>query len=158
MPYIDVKYINPFLSSIIDIFKDKYSLNSHPEKPYIKKDELALGIISGIIMISGDITGSMCITFEEETIKYIISKILEKEIDNLDSDEVKNSVKELISSISANAVNLLRKDGINIETTSPSILFGSNHTIQHIVSKPIIVLPFITDKGKFIVEFTFKKN
>ncbi len=158
MPYIDVKYINPFLSSIIDIFKDKYSLKSHSEKPYIKKDELALGIISGIIMISGDITGSMSITFEEETIKYIISKILEKEIDNLDSDEVKNSVKELISSISANAVNSLRKDGVNIETTSPSILFGSNHTIQHIVSKPIIVLPFNTDKGKFIVEFTFKKN
>ncbi len=159
MSLIDVHYVNPFLSAIIEIFKEKYFLESQPEKPFVKNDELALGIISGIIIISGDVSGSMAITFEEETIKYILSKIFDKEVEDLNTEEVKENIKELINSISAKAVSFLKKkEGINIVTTIPTIIYGKNHTIQHIISTPIIALPFTTNKGKFIVEFTFKKN
>ena len=154
MYQIDVKYINPFLESIIDVFKEKFSISVNHEKPYIKKDEVAEGIITAIIVINGDITGSLSITLSEEFFKKIFGFKDVEEIDN----KITEKFGEIINEITKRSIDKLKNEDVNIETTIPSIISGKSHTIQHIYSKPIIALPFNSDSGRFIIEFTFKKN
>ncbi|RLB70855.1 MAG: chemotaxis protein CheX, partial [Deltaproteobacteria bacterium] len=49
---MDVRYINPFLEATIHVLKTMAFINSKPGKPYVKKDEIATGDITGVIGIS----------------------------------------------------------------------------------------------------------
>ena len=56
---MDVKYINPFLEGTIEVLKTMAFVNPKPGKPYLKKNNLAKGDVSGIIGITGTIKGSL---------------------------------------------------------------------------------------------------
>ncbi len=154
---MDVKFINPFLTATVNVLKTMAFVEPKPGKPFIKKDKIALGDVTGIIGLSGDVTGTLSITFEENTIKHILSNMFGEEVKEI-NDEVRDGVGELTNMICGDARKMLQQQGINIKAAIPSIVSGKNHTIQHITAGPVIALPFTTEAGKFVVEFTFKKN
>ncbi len=154
---MDVKYINPFLTATINVIKTMAFLDPKPGKPFIKKESKALGDVSGVIGLSGDLKGSLSITFEEDTIKHIVSNMFGEDINEI-NDEVRDAVGELTNMISGDARRQLQSFGVKIDAAIPSIITGKNHTITHIAKGPIVALPFDTEKGKFIVEFTMEKT
>ena len=154
---MDVKFINPFLTATVNVLKTMAFVEPKPGKPFIKKDRVALGDVTGIIGLSGDVEGTLSITFEEETIKHILSNMFGEDVKEI-NDEVRDGVGELTNMICGDARKLLQQMGINISASIPSIVSGKDHTIQHITAGPVIALPFSTEAGKFIVEFTFKKK
>lgn len=150
---MDIRYINPFLEATIHVLKTMAFVNSKPEKPYIKKDEIAKGDITGVIGISGDHEGSLSISFSFPCIKGILEKMLGEVHDELD-EEVNDAVGELTNMICGQARTKLEAMNINLKAGIPTIIAGTNHTIRHITTSPVIVLPFITDFGSFTVEFS----
>jgi len=50
---MDVQYINPFITSTIHVIKTMSSVDVSVGKPYLKKDEVARGDVSGIIGLIG---------------------------------------------------------------------------------------------------------
>jgi len=152
---MDVKYINPFLSATINVLKTMAFTEPTPGKPFVKKDQKAIGDVSGIIGLSGEAVGSLSITFEESTIKHIVTNMFGEEVKEL-NDEVRDAVGELTNMISGDARRLLQDQNIKIEASIPSIITGKGHTISHMAKGPTIALPFTTEKGNFIVEFTLE--
>ncbi len=151
---MDVQYINPFLEATIHVLRTMAFVTAKPGKPFVKKDEIAKGDISGVIGLSGDHTGSLSISFSFTCIKGILEKMLGDIHDEL-NEEVNDAVGELTNMICGQARNKLEKIGVNIKAGIPTIIAGTNHTIRHITSSPIIVLPFTTEYGDFFVEFSF---
>ncbi|MBN2232190.1 MAG: chemotaxis protein CheX [Deltaproteobacteria bacterium] len=151
---MDVRYINPFLEATISVLKTMAFVPSKPNKPYIKKDATAKGDITGVIGLSGDHEGSLSISFSFPCIKGIIENMLGEVHDELNS-EVNDAVGELTNMICGDARKRLEKDSITLKAGIPTIIAGKNHTVQHITTSPVIVLPFSTDYGNFFVEFSF---
>ncbi len=149
---MNVKYINPFLTAIVDIFKEKISLDAKPSKPFIKKDKKGSGVVTGIIGVSGDFKASFSITFEKEVIKYIFQKLFNKEIVEI-TDEIRDEFGKLLNEICQKAKKIYEDEGISVNFAIPSILTGEGHKIQHIENIPVIALTFNTTVGKFNVEF-----
>jgi chemotaxis protein CheX len=148
---MDVEYINPFLNGTLEVLKTMASFQPVPEKPYVKKDDLAHGDVSGIIGITGDAVGSLAISFSESCICDIVGRMLGETFTTINHD-VLDAVGELTNMISGVSRTHLEKKGMTVFAAIPSVVFGSNHTITHILKSPSIVIPFSSPSGPFFVD------
>jgi chemotaxis protein CheX len=148
---MDVEYINPFLNGALEVLKTMASFQPSPGKPYVKKDDLAHGDVSGIIGITGDAIGSLAISFSEMCICNVVGRML-GETYNAINNEVLDAVGELTNMISGVSRTQLEKKGMTVFAAIPSVVFGANHTITHILKSPSIVIPFTSPNGPFFVD------
>ncbi len=148
---MDVEYINPFLSGTLEVLNTMATFQPVPGKPYVKKNDLASGDVSGIIGITGDAVGSLAISFSESCICNIVGRMLGETFSSINHD-VLDAVGELTNMISGVSRTQLEKKGMTVFAAIPSVVFGSNHTITHILKSPSIVIPFTSPNGPFFVD------
>jgi chemotaxis protein CheX len=148
---MDVKFINPFLDGASEVIKTMAFMDAVAGKPYLKKDDTARGDISGIIGITGDATGSLAISFSEPCIWGIVGSMLGETYEET-TQEVLDAAGELTNMISGVARTNLEKMGLQVYAAIPSVVFGKDHTIRHILQSPSIVIPFSTSSGEFVVD------
>jgi len=152
---MNVKYINAFIASTINVLKVMAFLDATPGRPYLKKDIIARGDVSGIITFSGSVTGSLALSFSDSCISKIVSNMLGND-ENTIKSMVKNAAGELTNMISGDARKRLQSQGLLIYADIPSILSGKDHIIKHVLDGPSIVVPFETDSGVFVVDINIK--
>ena len=74
---MNVEFINPFLSSLMNVLETMAMTKLEPGKPSMKKEEISRGDVSGIIgMASPQTKGSLSVTFEESLALSIMEKML----------------------------------------------------------------------------------
>jgi chemotaxis protein CheX len=153
---MDVRYINPFIESTIHVLKTMSSTDVIVGKPYLKKDLVAQGDVSGVIGLIGDFKGSISVSFKEGCILPIVSNMFGETLTDL-NDDVKDAVGELSNMISGQARSKLEHLGRHLKASIPIVIMGKNHTITHITQDKIIAIPFTTDKGEFTIEVSFEE-
>jgi len=149
------EFINPFLEATVSVIKTMALLEPTPGKPYLKKGGSASGDISGIVGITGEAEGSLCLSFSKGCILYIISQMLGEEQKEI-SEEVKDAVGELTNMISGDSRRRLQEMGHSFQGAIPSVISGPGHEVKHITKGPILSIPFAIPAGSFIVEVCFK--
>ncbi|MCE5262120.1 MAG: chemotaxis protein CheX [Deltaproteobacteria bacterium] len=154
---MDVRYINPFLYGTIEVLKKMAFLEPRPGKVYLKKTAAADGDVSGIIGITGDMIGSLAISFGESCICHIVGSMLGESFAEA-NQEVFDGVGEITNMISGVARTHMEKEGMQVYAAIPSVVYGKNHSINHILKSPSIVIPFETDHGTFAVDVCIKKS
>ena len=95
---MDVRFINPFLEGTVTVIKTMAFLEPVAGKPYLKKDNLAKGDISGIIGLTGKVRGSLALSFSEPCILKIVSNMLGEEMTGITGD-IKDAVGEITNMI-----------------------------------------------------------
>lgn len=153
---MDVKFINPFLNGTIEVMKKMAFVEPRPGKVYIKQTAVAHGDVSGIIGITGDMIGSLAMSFGESCICHLIGSMVGESYPEA-NQEVFDGVGEMTNMISGVARTYLEKEGIQVYAAIPSVVYGKNHTINHILKSPSIVIPFETDQGSFVVDVCIKR-
>ena len=153
---MDVKYINPFISGAVEVLKTMAFVNPIAGKPYVKNTSKAHGVVSGIIGITGDAIGSLAISFGDVCICHIASNMLGEKFNELTRD-VLDAVGEITNMISGVARTKMEKEGMSVYAAIPSVVYGSDHTIDHILKNPSIVIPFSTSHGSFVIDVCFEK-
>lgn len=154
---MDVRYINPFLYGTIEVLKKMAFVEPRPGKVYLKKTSVADGDVSGIIGITGDMIGSLAISFGESCICHIIGSML-GESHTEANQEVFDGVGEITNMISGVARTHMEKEGLQVYAAIPSVVYGKDHSINHILKSPSIVIPFETDHGAFAVDVCIKRS
>ncbi len=149
------EWINPFLEATLFVLKTMAFLEAVPGKPYIKNGGAACGDVSGIVGITGEVEGSLCITFSKECILFIIGKMFGEEKTEI-NDEVKDAVGELTNMVSGDSRRRLQEIGYTFHGAIPSVISGQGHEVRHITKSPIFSIPFHTQAGDFVVEVCFK--
>ena len=149
------EFINPFLEGTVYVIKTMASVDSVPGKPYVKKESSAVGDVSGIVGITGEAEGSLCITFSKGCILHVIGKMFGEEQKEI-TDEVKDAVGELTNMISGDSRRRLQEMGYSFEGAIPTVVSGPGHEVRHISKGPILSIPFTTVAGDFIVEVCFR--
>jgi len=154
---MDVKLINPFLTAVMHVLKTMAGIDARPGKPFLKKDDRAMGDVSAIIGITGAARGSMALVFTEKCIKEIASSLL-GEVFTQVSHEVKDAVGELTNMICGDARRRLSEEGLCLQAGIPTVVAGANHSITHIADGPRLAVPFETANGSFMVEVAFSMS
>lgn len=153
---MDATMINPFISATKNVLGTMAFVKCKAGKPFLKKDDIAIGDVTGVIGITGVANGTIAITFEEASILKIVSNMFGEEIKKIDH-EVADAVGELTNMISGQARKELEEIGKVFEAAIPSVVSGKGHTITHYTDGPKIAIPFTMETGGFIIEVCLEK-
>lgn len=154
---MNVEFINPFLSSLVNVLSTMANTKITPGKPRLKKDEIARGDVSGLIgMISPQIKGSFSITFEASLAIELMYRMLGERPNGIDAD-VTDMVGEITNMVTGGAKRILADKGYDFTMATPVVVSGKDHTISHKSEGAKILMPFDSDFGKVHIEVSFDK-
>ncbi len=152
---MDVKLVNPFINATISVLETMAFVSVEAGKPYLKKDNVAVGDVSGVLGLTGVANGTISVTFEEKCILTVVSNMFGETMSELNS-EIADAVGELTNMISGQARRELEEMGKVFKAAIPSVVTGRNHSIRHYSEGPKIAIPFSTDGGEFTIEVCFE--
>ena len=153
---MDVRLINPFINATLSVLETMAFIEVTAGKPYVKKDNVAVGDVTGILGLTGVANGTIAVTFEEKCILTIVSNMFGETMETLD-DDIADAVGELTNMISGQARRELGLIGKVFKAAIPSVITGRNHSIRHYSDGPKIAIPFTTDGGDFTIEVCFER-
>jgi chemotaxis protein CheX len=152
---MNVELAKPFIKAAVDVLTTMAFIKPEVGKPYVKKDTVAAGDVSGMVGVTGEKNGSVSLTFSKGCAVAIVKNMLGDEIDDIMQD-VKDAVGELTNMISGQARAGLAEKGLVFEGSTPTVVMGDGHTISHMSKSPIMAIPFTTPNGDFTIEFCFE--
>ncbi len=151
---MNVKYINPFLTSIKSIFDTMVDVPFNLGKPLLKNDEMPLYEISGIIGLSGDVTGCVVINLSRPVAFQLASALIGEEVNKIDGD-CTDAIGEIANMVAGGAKKNF-PDGNN-SISVPSIVIGRHQTVYP-SGVPIISLPCETPAGRMVIDVGLKET
>ena len=148
---MDVKYINPFITASVDIFSTFSGVESIPSRPTARTSPLVGKDINGFISLNGHgISGYFIINFSQPFLTRILANIFDHVQASL--SELLDLAGELTNMISGSAKAELSKRGFFFDVAVPQISQTAPAIPKDLKGKPIIVVPFETEIGKFQIQ------
>ena len=148
---MDAKMINPFINATLNVLETMAFTKSEAGKPYLKKEDVAQGDVSGVIGFTGETNGTVAVTFDEGCILKIVTNMFGEEMTEL-NDEITDAVGELTNMISGQARKELEEIGKIFHGAIPTVVTGKNHKLESMTKGPKIAIPFKTEAGNFTIE------
>jgi chemotaxis protein CheX len=147
---MDASYITPFIASIQNVFSTMLQLPVTIGSPSIKNAPAPSYDVSGIIGMSGDVAGSVVLSFPQKTALRLVALFTGTEM-KPDNPDFPDAVGELTNMVSGNAKGMFSGKR-KVTISCPSVVIGPNHTVARPKDVPCIVIPCSTDCGDFVVE------
>lgn len=152
---MNVEFINPFLSSMLNVMSTMAQMELTPEKPKLKKDDVAMGDVSGLIgMVSDKAKGSLSITFDGPLALATMKGMVGEAPDEV-NEEITDLVGEITNMVTGGAKRMLSEKGIEFDMATPMVVSGKSHTIHHKSKGPVVIIPLKHASGKAYIEFSF---
>ena len=151
---MDVKYINPFVTAVKKLFNTMIDVPFKLGTPSLKKGNVPEYEISGIIGLSGTVSGCAVINLSTQIALQLVSALIGDEVTELD-DDCTDAIGEIANIIAGNAKTDFPSEGTSISV--PSVVVGK-HKVSYPSGLPIIAIPCITDKGELVIEVALKEN
>jgi len=152
---MNVEFINPFLSSMLNVMSTMAQMELTPEKPKLKKDDIAMGDVSGLIgMVSPTAKGSLSITFDAPLALATMKGMVGEAPDEV-NEEITDLVGEITNMVTGGAKRMLSEKGIEFDMATPMVVSGKDHTIHHKAKGPVVIIPLRASAGKAFIEFSF---
>ncbi|BBD09154.1 chemotaxis protein CheX [Desulfovibrio ferrophilus] len=153
MARINVDVVNPFLNAVVEVLSTMAQVRAAPGSPYLKQDSSARGDVSGLIGITGEVQGTIAVTFSERCALAIVGNMLGERMTCMDECVI-DAVGELTNVISGKARQGLEQIGQTFSAAIPQVITGQGHAIVH-CGDPVLCLAFTTLYGDIIVEVAF---
>lgn len=149
---MDVRYINPFLTAIRNIFNTMIDVPFTLGKPRLKKENVPDHEISGIIGLSGDVTGCVVISLSREIAFELVNALTGETFTEINAD-CTDAIGEIANMIAGNAKTDF-PDGNN-SISVPSVVVGC-HRVSYPSGTAIISIPCQTEKGELVIDVALK--
>lgn len=148
---MDVRYINPFIGAIKNVFNTMLGTDILISKPRLKDPGEHFADITAIIGFSGEASGSVAICFPTNTGINAASKFTDGQVSQSDP-EFADALGELANMVAGQAKSKL--EGYDVNISLPRVVSG--HGLQLLNSKttPVLVLPCDSSLGRFSTEVT----
>jgi chemotaxis protein CheX len=151
---LDSSLIMPFVNSTMNVFTTMVNIKPEMSKPHLKIDGRTTHDVSGIIGFSGEIVGSVVVSFAMETARQVVNALVGMEVEPSSGDFI-DAVGELANMIVGNA----KKDlGLVANIGVPTVIIGQGHIVGRLSGVPCVVIPCKTSVGEFAVEVNIKPN
>ena len=151
---MDASYITAVIKSLQNVFGMMLQLPVQVDPPALKKSGQPAYDVSGIIGMSGDVEGTIVLSFPTATAERVVSLFTGEELSHT-HDDFADAVGELVNMISGGAKAQFQ--GKNVSISCPSVVIGSKHTVFGRKDVVCIDLPCNCDCGAFAVEISIRQ-
>ncbi|MGF1635422.1 MAG: chemotaxis protein CheX [Phycisphaerae bacterium] len=150
---INPKLIVPFVNAVRNVFKTMVHVETRIERPHVKGCPAATYDVSGIIGFSGDLIGSVVVSFQTSAAIKLVESFAGI-VYEADDPDFADAIGELANMVAGAA----KKDlGVNSSISTPSVVLGTGHSVARLSDVPCLVVPCRTDVGDFAVEISIKQ-
>ena len=149
---MDVRYINPFVVSIRQVFSMMANVDVQVLKPRVKAHRHDKVGVSGVIGFSGDATGACLLCFPTNVACKLASAFSGEEMDE-DHADFADAIGELANMVAGGAKGQF--DGLEVNISLPSVVIGDPHEVNVTgvpSGVPRLIIPCDTELGQFHVE------
>ncbi|MGC3957494.1 MAG: chemotaxis protein CheX [Verrucomicrobiota bacterium] len=150
---IDPKLIAPFVNSVRQVFATMVKVQTTLERPHLKSQPAPSYDVSGIIGFSGQITGSVVVSFQMQAATKLVEAFAGMALEPGTADFA-DAIGELANMIAGSAKKRPRRALASISV--PNVIIGPGHVIARLSDVPCIVIPCKTPVGDFAVEINIK--
>ena len=123
-------------------------------KPSIKEDRAPDFEISGIIGLSGSVTGCVVISLGEHLAIRLASALTQEALETLDEDAV-DAIGEIANMVVGNAKSSFPEEGCTISV--PSVVIG-RHQVSFPSTVPIITIPCEIGPERLSIDVAIRKR
>lgn len=148
---LDVKLINPFIAATVNALETMAMLKPERKGISLKENNKVIGDISGVMGLSGDVAGSIVVSFTEKAACKAVGNMLGTEYTEL-NDEIQDGIQEIVNLIAGQAKAQLEGTEYHFKIGLPTCIQGKNHSIAHEKGVPCIVAEFDIEGNPFTVE------
>jgi chemotaxis protein CheX len=146
---MDVRYVNPFIASVRNVFKTMLTTEVSVSKPVVKDRHEGFADVSAVIGLSGDATGCVVLSFPMSTAVTAASKFAGTQMTPTHED-FSDALGELANMVAGQAKASL--DGLNLNISLPTVIVGREHVVTQSKMAPRLALPCDSALGRFCVE------
>lgn len=150
-----VEYINPFIESTLSSLEMMAQMTAERDGLGLKENFITTFDISSIIAMTGEVNGSVILSFPAKVACKIASSMLMEEKSDLDKD-VEDAIGEIGNIIVGNARRQLMSSGFKLNISIPSVVIGEGHKISRKEGVNCIGISFKTAQGPFEINVGIK--
>lgn len=142
----------PFVGSVRSVFSTMVGVETTVGAPSLKSDPAPTHDVSAIIGFSGEVVGSMVLTFQTETARRVVAAFANAPLEP-GSPDFADAIGELANMVAGAA----KKDlGLPASISVPTVIVGTGHTVARLSDVPCVVIPCSTASGEFSIEVNIK--
>lgn len=152
------EYINPFIESVYALFSTMLDCEVHRQDLALRRNlDPSLDIVA-FISLSGSVQGTVALAFPIKTALSIVSRIYEDEVVVIDS-KVIDAIGEMANVVAGSAQAFLcQVEQGRIDLGVPTVVRGSNFSIDYPSQATWLEVPFSSELGVFVIRVTIKKG
>jgi chemotaxis protein CheX len=155
---MDVKYINPFIESVSEVFATMLQAGVARGTICLASGKSDPTHIVALIGLSGPARGTVALHLPTKTALALVGRILGQHLVVVDGT-VKDGVAEIVNIIAGNAKAKFGASGdMPIELGLPTLISGSHYSVEYPTKASWLQVPFTSDLGAFSLCVTFVLN
>ncbi|MBU0665434.1 MAG: chemotaxis protein CheX [Proteobacteria bacterium] len=144
------------IETTIEIFTTMVMMDVTVDGPPLQTSGALTDSITGMIGLAGTHKGVLAIHIPNHVAIAITSSFLGMDVAEID-DDVRDAVGELANMLGGNVKTILSENGRDIDLSLPSTIAGHEYGFKAATDVDLVVLPFKTEAGSFLVELQLEK-
>jgi chemotaxis protein CheX len=140
--------IMPFIEATKNVFSTMLKMKVTFGTPVQQREPDPKYDVSGIIGLSGELSGVIVLTFPTETALKCVEAFAGMKVEP-DSESFADALGELTNMVSGAAKARIK--GFDLSISCPSVVMGQGHTVRQISDAECIYIPCETEVGDFFV-------
>ena len=152
---MDSKDIVHFVESVRNVFTTMLQLEVEVDAPALREPNEPCRDVSAIIGMSGDVVGTVVLSFPSQTATRIVALFVGAEVQEEDADFA-DAIGELVNMVAGGAKAKL--DNRRVDITCPSVVIGSGHRVFQPKNRPILEVPCDCECGPFALLVAMKNE
>jgi chemotaxis protein CheX len=152
---VSVEFINPFLTSSINVFRTMAGCELTRGKPYLTDGTHPTHEISGVIGLSGKAIGTVVLSLGETVALKVTEGMLGEAPKGMDGDVV-DAIGELTNMIAGAAK--AQMEHLEMSVSLPSVIIGRDHRVGFPGDIQPIAIPFESEWGPVCVEVGLREK
>lgn len=153
---MDASFITPFIASIQNVFSTMMQLQVTIGEPHLKSDAATTYDVSGIIGMSGDVVGSVVVSFPMDSAQSVVALFSGQKLECTHPDFA-DAVGELVNMISGGAKGMFQGKR-KVSISCPSVVVGKSHVVSRQKDTPCVAIPCSTDCGDLMIEICIRET
>lgn len=151
------EFINPFVTSTLNIFSTMLNMKPVKKGLYIKKKKISKHEISAFIGLAGTLEGFVTISFSEKIALKVAEGFLMEPKTEFD-DDVIDVIGEMVNMVAGGAKKDFTEKGMPFKISIPSIITGKGHMLGVSSKYPCFGVGFELDGEEFDLEVAVNIN
>ena len=152
---MDQSYILPFIKSVQNVFETMLQLPVQIGQAELKQPGDDGHDVSAIIGMSGDVEGSVVLSFPTATAERVVAIFTGTEL-KADHEDFADAVGELVNMVTGGAK--AQFGGKEVTISCPSVVVGQSHQVYGRKDVVAICIPCESDCGEFNVEVSIRQG